>query len=72
MSVKIVGPDSPTPILISPKDAARLLSVSPRKLWSMTFEETPGIPHVKFGRLLRYSPSDLQKWVASQKVVEGK
>jgi hypothetical protein len=65
------GPDSPTPILISPRDAARLLSVSPRKLWAMTFEETPGLPHVKCGRLLRYSPSDLQRWATSQNEQKG-
>jgi hypothetical protein len=60
------APDESRRILVSPREAARLLSVSPRKLWAMTFEETPGLPHVKCGRSLRYSPSDLQRWAASQ------
>jgi excisionase family DNA binding protein len=67
----MAGPDAPTPILISPKEAARLLSVSPRTLWRMTFEENPGLPHIKCGRLLRYSPSDLRRWAMSQKDQKG-
>ena len=67
----MAGPDSPIPILISPKEAARLLSVSPRKLWQMTFEVIPGLPYIKCGRLLRYSPSDLQRWATSQKDQKG-
>jgi len=60
------NPDGSARILVSSKEAARLLSVSPRKLWAMTFEETPGLPHVKCGRSLRYSPSDLRRWATSQ------
>jgi predicted DNA-binding transcriptional regulator AlpA len=48
------------------REASRILAVSARKLWSMTFEETPALPHVKCGRLVRYPVSELQRWIASQ------
>jgi hypothetical protein len=54
-------------LLISSREAARLLSVSERKLWTMTFEESPGVPYVRCGRLVRYSPDDLARWIAGQR-----
>jgi predicted DNA-binding transcriptional regulator AlpA len=54
-------------MLVDPKTAAKLLSVSARKLWGLTFEETPSLPHVKLGRLVRYSPDDLSRWIESQR-----
>jgi hypothetical protein len=55
-----------TPLLLTPRDAARMLAVSPRKLWAMTFEETPSLPYVRCGRLVRYSVDDLRRWIASE------
>lgn len=60
------GPET-TALLVSARDAARMLAVSPRKLWSMTFAETPRLPHLKIGRLTRYCPYDLQEWVDEQR-----
>jgi hypothetical protein len=54
-------------LLVDPREAARMLAVSPRKLWSMTFEETPGLPYVRCGRLVRYPVDDLQRWIDDQK-----
>lgn len=54
-----------SPILVGPKEAAKLLSVSPRKLWAMTFEQEPAIPHVKMGRLVRYPVAGLQVYIES-------
>lgn len=54
-------------ILVGPREAARLLSVSPRKLWGMTFEERPGIPYVRVGRLVRYYVADLSRWAESRR-----
>ena len=54
-------------LLVSARDAARMLAVSPRKLWAMTFEETVGLPHVRCGRLVRYSPDALRRWIESQR-----
>ena len=54
-------------LLVDTREAARMLAVSPRKLWAMTFEETPGLPYVRCGRLVRYSPDDLREWIAARR-----
>ena len=54
-------------LLVNAKDAARMLAVSPRKLWAMTFEETPSLPHIRCGRLVRYSPDDLRRWIDARR-----
>ena len=54
-------------LLVDSQDASRMLSVSPRKLWAMTFEEDPGLPFVRCGRLVRYSVADLKTWIESQR-----
>lgn len=56
-----------TPLLVTAREAARMLSVSPRKLWAMTFEQAPALPYVRCGRLVRYSPADLRRWIDSQR-----
>lgn len=57
---------NPAPLLLSPREAARLLSVSERKLWSLTHVER-AIPFIKCGRLTRYAVADLQAWIARQR-----
>ena len=54
-------------LLVNPKTAARMMAVSPRKLWGMTFAEEPQLPHVRCGRLVRYPVADLQRWIESQR-----
>ena len=54
-------------LLVDAREAARLLSVSARKLWGMTFEDTPGLSHVRCGRLVRYSVADLERWIEAQR-----
>ncbi|NLF09474.1 MAG: helix-turn-helix domain-containing protein [Pirellulaceae bacterium] len=54
-------------LLVDARDAAKMLAVSPRKLWAMTFEEQPGLPYVRCGRLVRYPVADLQHWIESQR-----
>ncbi|MEN6405433.1 MAG: helix-turn-helix domain-containing protein, partial [Thermoguttaceae bacterium] len=54
-------------LLVGGRDAAKMLAVSPRKLWAMTFEEQPGLPYVRCGRLVRYPVADLQRWIGSQR-----
>lgn len=54
-------------LLVDAREASKMLAVSPRKLWAMTFEETPSLPHVRCGRLVRYSPDDLRRWIESQR-----
>lgn len=55
------------PLLVTAREAARMLAVSPRKLWAMTFEETPGLPYVRCGRLVRYSCNDLRAWIDTRR-----
>jgi len=57
---------APAPLLLSPREAAQMLAISPRKLWSLTHAEK-AIPFVKCGRLIRYSPADLQAWIDAQR-----
>ena len=59
--------DARAVLLVDAKDAARMLAVSLRKLWAMTFEEQPGLPYVRCGRLVRYPVADLQRWIESQR-----
>jgi excisionase family DNA binding protein len=56
---------NPGQLLISPKDVAAILSISPRKLWSLT--ASGEIPHLKIGRSVRYPLTDLQQWIELQK-----
>ncbi len=54
-------------LLVSAREAAQMLAVSPRKLWAMTFEESPGLPYLRCGRLIRYAPDDLRQWIDAQR-----
>jgi excisionase family DNA binding protein len=49
-----------SPILVDSREASRMLSISPRKLWDLTFHRE--IPSLKIGRLVRYRLSDLHAW----------
>ena len=57
----VIGP----PLLITPKEAAQLLSISERTLWDIT--NRGRLRRVKIGRLVRYDPRDLQAWIDSAK-----
>ena len=54
-------------LLVSPREAAAMLAVSERKLWSMTFEADERLPYVRCGRLVRYAVDDLCHWIESNK-----
>lgn len=54
--------------LLRPREAAELLAVSERKLWAMTHEESPGLPHVKFGRSIRYPLGELLVWINTRQI----
>jgi excisionase family DNA binding protein len=45
-------------LLLTPKQAAATLAISPRKLWAMT--ASCEIPHVRLGRCVRYDVKDLE------------
>ena len=58
-------PTKPT-LLLTPQQAALALAISPRKLWAMTFEEEPGLPYIRCGRLVRYPVADLSRWIEAK------
>ncbi len=52
-----------TPLLITREEAARLLTISERKLWELTSARK--VPCIRFGRAVRYDARDLRQWVES-------
>lgn len=57
--------DSPVQSLLTAREAARVLRISDRKLWSLT--SSGEIPCVRIGRSVRYVPSDLGRWIEDRK-----
>ncbi|MGA2797776.1 MAG: helix-turn-helix domain-containing protein [Thermoguttaceae bacterium] len=53
-------------LLLDPRAAAKVLSVSPRTLWSLTYNGE--IQAVKIGRLVRYPIEALREFVATRAV----
>lgn len=58
-------PAANEPLLLRPPDAAKLLAISPRKLWELT--NTREVPSVRIGRCLRYPKEELKLWVTEQR-----
>lgn len=54
-------------LLLRAREAAALLNVSARTLWSLT--KTGDVRSVRIGRSVRYAPADLEAFVASRKGV---
>jgi hypothetical protein len=59
-------------LLLTSREAATALSISPRMLWKLTAPRGP-IPAIRLGgrgataRALRYSVDDLRAWIKEQK-----
>ncbi len=64
MSSDCPTPVSP-PLLLKPKDAAKVLSISPRKLWALTASQQ--IEVVRIDRSVRYSIESLNRFIESRK-----
>jgi predicted DNA-binding transcriptional regulator AlpA len=61
-------PSNPTavaPLLLSAREAARVLSISERTLWGLSSPRGP-IPRVRLGGRVLYSPEALRKWIGEQ------
>jgi len=58
------SPSKPA-LLLTPREAAKALAISPRKLWAMT--ASGEIPHVRLGRCVRYPVDDLREWIDATK-----
>ena len=54
------------PLALSPRDAARALSMSEKALWNLTQPRGP-IPAAKIGRLVRYDLRDLLAFLDAMK-----
>jgi excisionase family DNA binding protein len=57
-------------LLLKPNEAATLLAISPRLLWSLT--KSGDLPCVRIGRAVRYDPRDLTAWIDRQKSDGGR
>jgi predicted DNA-binding transcriptional regulator AlpA len=52
-------------MLIPPRDAARMLSISEKNLWTLT--KKGAIPAIRVGaRSVRYCVAQLERWIADQ------
>lgn len=54
--------DGADPLLINAKAAQDLLCIGERQLWFLT--NCKAIPSFKIGKSVRYSPAELEAWVA--------
>lgn len=50
------------PLAVRAKDAARLLGIGERQVWSLT--SAGKIPHVRIGRIVLFPIRDLQEWLS--------
>ena len=53
------------PLLLRPQEAAEVLGISSRKLWSMT--QSGEVPCIRLGRCVRYSVDDLHRWIDARR-----
>lgn len=53
-------------LLLRPKEAAKLLAVSDRTLWSLTAGGK--IPYVRIGKLVRYSREAIEEWIRGKQL----
>ncbi|WP_437227999.1 helix-turn-helix domain-containing protein [Planctomicrobium sp. SH661] len=60
--------ESPSPLALRPREAARMLSISERTLWSLTAPRGP-IPCARLNRGVLYSVDDLRQWLREQSSV---
>lgn len=57
-------------LLLKPRTAAALLSISERQLWQHTAPRGP-IPATRIGNCVRYSPQTLQAFIDGQQQTGG-
>ena len=58
-----------TKLALRPREAAKSLGISPRKLWQLTHDGH--IPSVKVGRTVLYPTAELQAWLSQQAKARG-
>lgn len=55
----------PSPLLLNTREAARMLSISPRTIWSL--QKSGEIHVVRLGRMIRFDVEDLKTLIAERK-----
>lgn len=60
----LIDTDMPRKMLLTSREAAKLLSISERSLWTLT--KTGRIAVVKIGSSKRYAVNDLQRFIVEQ------
>jgi excisionase family DNA binding protein len=65
--MRIESPANLNPLLVDRHEAARLLGVSPKTIFTMTKEGQ--LPSVPVRRAVRYSVADLTAWIAARRTV---
>jgi excisionase family DNA binding protein len=66
----VAGPEPiARPLALRPKDAAGMLGIGARLLWSMT--NRGEVPHVRLGRAVLYPVAELERWLAEQTRPKG-
>ena len=61
----MLDPIVTTRLLLTPRQAAAAMVISPRSLSRITHDG--GLPSIKIGRSRRYDPADLADWIDRQK-----
>ena len=56
-------------LLLRPAEASKALSISPRKLWSLT--ASGDIPDIRIGRSVRYGAESLRTWILEQQEIQS-
>jgi excisionase family DNA binding protein len=54
-------PKDMDPLLLSPRQASRALAISERTLFTLT--KAGKVPHIRIGKLVRYSVDSLRKYI---------
>jgi excisionase family DNA binding protein len=57
------------PLLLSPRQASRSLAISERTLFTLT--KAGAVPHIRIGKLVRYSVDGLKKYIEQAGVGKG-
>jgi excisionase family DNA binding protein len=52
------------PLLVGVEEAARLLNVCSRTLWTLT--QSGNLPHLRIGRRVLYPVEGLRRWIADR------
>ena len=66
---ELLRSSEPSKLLLSADEAAKVLSICTKSLWSQTIPRGT-LPAARIGSRVLYSPSDLQAWIDSQKTEE--